>query len=450
MGGMFGKTSITTARCEKITNLIARMITQDTLPISFVEGKGFRELMAYVEPAYVVPCAKTVKKRLQCLYTAAKVKVRESLEETPSVALTTDCWTSSATESYIALTAHYACPISFSMVSWVLTTQQFEGRHTGVQITNKLQEVMCEWGIDDKTSTMVHDNASNMTLASALSDKWSPLPCSAHSLQLAVNHSLEKSGLTEVVGLACRLVSHFRHSCIAAGALYMQQQTMNLKRKQLMLYCKTRWNSTFDMLQRLLENRWAVSAVLSDPLTTKPSAAMAVELTNVQWHIINVICPVLDPIKLATVMLSAEENVSISIALPTVAGLLDNTVVNDEDPDTVRAFKEEFHQQLTTRFKLDVRTREDVTVLHKATYLDPRFSHMGFVTAGTKAVVIDVLRQELRSTLLASTAALADGESAATTTGSPQVPSLTARCKYCCCFTVCSPAERSDIVLHSN
>ena len=202
------------------------------------------------------------------------------------------------------------------------------------------------------------------------------------------------------------------------------------------------------MLQRLLENRWAVSAVLSDPLTTKPSAAMAVELTNVQWHIINVICPVLDPIKLATVMLSAEENVSISIALPTVAGLLDNTVVNDEDPDTVRAFKEEFHQQLTTRFKLDVRTREDVTVLHKATYLDPRFSHMGFVTAGTKAVVIDVLRQELRSTLLASTAALADGESAATTTGSPQVPSLTARCKYCCCFTVCSPAERSDIVLH--
>jgi len=60
--GMFSKTNITSARSEKMSDLTATMIDIDTLPISFVEGDGFRQLMAYAEPAYVVPCAKTIKK----------------------------------------------------------------------------------------------------------------------------------------------------------------------------------------------------------------------------------------------------------------------------------------------------------------------------------------------------------------------------------------------------
>ena len=71
-----------------------------------------------------------------------KVKVREMLHQTSSVSPTTDCWTSSATESHMTLTAPYTNPQSFSMASWVLTTQQFEGRHTGINIGDELLEIM--------------------------------------------------------------------------------------------------------------------------------------------------------------------------------------------------------------------------------------------------------------------------------------------------------------------
>ena len=57
---------------------------------------------------------------------------------------------------------------------------------------------------------MVHDNAANMNLASELS-KWDKFGCSAHTLQLAVNHAFEKSKVTDVITSASRLVSHFRH-----------------------------------------------------------------------------------------------------------------------------------------------------------------------------------------------------------------------------------------------
>ena len=136
--------------------------------------------MAHAEPAYVVPCAKTIKKRLESRYSKAKEKVSEMLSQVPTVALTTDCWTSGATESFISLTAHYACNISFTMKSWVLATRQFDGRHTGPHIKTKLEEMMTEWGVAGKTSTMVHDNEANMNLASALSDNWNPLGCSSH------------------------------------------------------------------------------------------------------------------------------------------------------------------------------------------------------------------------------------------------------------------------------
>jgi len=115
--GMFSKTNITTARSERVTGLIANVIAKDTLPISFVEVTGFKELMTYVEPGYVVPCAKTIKKRLQSVYQEAKKKIRAILGQTPTVALTTDCWTSGATESLFCVSAHYVCPSSFTMMS---------------------------------------------------------------------------------------------------------------------------------------------------------------------------------------------------------------------------------------------------------------------------------------------------------------------------------------------
>jgi len=69
---------------------------------------------------------------------------------------------------------------------------------------------------------------------------------------------------------------------------------MSLPIKKLMLHSPTMWNSAFDMLQRLLENHWAVSAVLADPKSTKPQVAKPLELSNDEWHVIESICPISD------------------------------------------------------------------------------------------------------------------------------------------------------------
>ncbi len=55
----------TPGKAQQITNKLADMIAVDMLPISVVEGTGFRALMAVVEPGYVVPGRKHITSRLE-------------------------------------------------------------------------------------------------------------------------------------------------------------------------------------------------------------------------------------------------------------------------------------------------------------------------------------------------------------------------------------------------
>ena len=69
------------------------------------------------------------------------------------------------------------------------------------------------------------------------------------------------------------------------------------------------------MLERLLSVHLNVVAVLSDRQTSKASD-VALDLTSSQWLMASQLVKVLQPFELATRIMSLEENVSISIALP--------------------------------------------------------------------------------------------------------------------------------------
>ena len=71
-------------------------------------------------------CKENPKKRLE--------------DEAPSMALTTDIWTSMATEAYMTVTAHCIDP-NWKLQNFVLETLSFPERHTGVNIAQKLKEV---------------------------------------------------------------------------------------------------------------------------------------------------------------------------------------------------------------------------------------------------------------------------------------------------------------------
>ena len=81
------------------------------------------------------------------------------------ITLTTDIWTSRATQSFSTTTAHYINK-EWNLTSCVLETIHFPGHHTGILISDKIQETLGHYNIDVKQiSAVVHDEASNAVLA---------------------------------------------------------------------------------------------------------------------------------------------------------------------------------------------------------------------------------------------------------------------------------------------
>ena len=277
----FGRRVCGSIKSEGITQRICDMVTTDLLPINVVDGQGFREVLKYIEPGYKIPSRTTITTRVEASYVRKKAELKIQLA-TANVALTTDCWTSLTTESYITVTCHYIEP-DWQLMSAVLLTESMPVRHTADNLADKLNQAVDIWGLSRRVVACVHDNARNIVSAkSPTRVNWLSVPCFAHTLQLAINDGFA-TYINRVIVAASRLVQHFNHSNPANKALAAKQKEMQLPSHKLIQSCKTRWNSASDMFNRLTEQRWPVSAVLSDRTVTKLTDARTLELKDEYW-----------------------------------------------------------------------------------------------------------------------------------------------------------------------
>ena len=229
----------------------------------------------------------------------------------------------------------------------------------------------------DKVVAFVHDSGSNINLAGRrLRDKygWYTEACAGHTLQLCVKAGLQIRVIEVAIAAARRLVKHFWKSDLATSALRKRQEQMQTDRHNV----ATLWNSTYFLIERLLEQRWPVTAVLSDPSVTK-SGDRWLDLTTEQWNLLAELKPLLHVLQVATTYLSAEYNVSISALLPIIHGLTKSMEVTEEDSPAVRQCKCAISLELRGRWSLDSIDSANPGSNLVALCLDPRFKQAKFL-----------------------------------------------------------------------
>ena len=84
------------------------------------------------------------------------------------------------------------------------------------------------------------------------------------------------------------------------------------------------------MFKRLLEQRWAIYAVLYDEHGTQ-SQYKHLRLKEDQWNLMEQMVEVLEPLQIATTALCKTQIVSCSLIYPVVNGLLKNHLLFGED-----------------------------------------------------------------------------------------------------------------------
>lgn len=103
----FKKVTLSREKWVKCTEKLAYMCAQDLRPISIVDGDGFKAFCRELNPNYDVPTATTISNYVTKVYDTERDKLIEILKEQVGIALTSDHWTSLATEGYITVTAHF-------------------------------------------------------------------------------------------------------------------------------------------------------------------------------------------------------------------------------------------------------------------------------------------------------------------------------------------------------
>ena len=363
-----------------------------------VANAGFLAYSRALNPDYKVPCPATVAKYVKALYNELKPKVLEEMSG-QQVALTTDLWTSMATDSYITITCHFVSD-SWEMRNVAVATRPFDTQHSG-DIRTILKAIAEEFEITSLAG-VVTDNATNMVASMLTGELGLHIRCFAHTLQLAVNDEMKLPAISKATAAARRLVGHFNHSAQATKALkdaQLQQLGADDAGKEtrpltLVQDVATRWNSTFLMMQRLLQLRVPVYAVIFGP-HTKNSDRMSLDVSDSYWATMEAICPVPEPLAEATKRLATESSPTLSSVHVLLKSLWEALNSTPGEAKVASDLKNKIRDGLKKRFNLTPDGLPSdaslTTPAMMATALDPRYKTLQFLPEEKRTRVFEAV-----------------------------------------------------------
>lgn len=266
------------------------------------------------------------------MYNELRATVQEKVSDGVLFAATTDLWTSSCggSEPYISFTIHYLS-LERKLMAHCLETMYFPKDHTHANIIEMVKNLLNAWTIKmENIVCFTTDSGSNMKKAFEESPvEW--LSCFGYNLNLAINKTMKIQRVD--AARSCRkVVEAFSRSWKKKWEFQQKQKDLGDTTSQcshsLMHDVVTRWGSTFEMLSRFLEQKEAVSSVLTADRNSRhlmPSSANINAMED--------ICQVFSTLHDFTDAIASEKRVTIS-ALKPVMDHINTEILLDCDEDS--------------------------------------------------------------------------------------------------------------------
>ncbi|CAI5660564.1 unnamed protein product [Oreochromis niloticus] len=189
--------------------------------------------------------------------------------------------------------------------------------------------------------------------------------------------------VADAVAVGRKIVGHFKHSAVASSRLEDIQLQINQPAKRLQQDVQTRWNSTFYMIQSLIEQKRALGIFVSE-------YGLPDTLTAHQWTLLEKVISVLGPFEELTRKVSSSDAMTADV-IPAVT-VLHRFLTRETDEDLgIKAMKGTLAAAVRTRFT-DV---EENPLYSIATILDPRYKNRFFSSTTTAANAKEMLKLEL-------------------------------------------------------
>ena len=311
---------------------LVKWIVKDDQSFQVVENESFKDMMSLVRPGLSIPSRNTVKRRVMDEFQDKKVEMIDFFDKLDSkVSFTTDCWTSPNSIAFMGITAHFI-DTDWNVCAMTLDFLPIPSKHTGDCLAESFLSTLKTFKLENKTLAITLDNASNNdTFIRALDlDKensfqsFHHIRCFAHVLNLGAQDAL---AVIEVeLKVVRKIIKKIRSSPQMTKKFEaIQEHSGLLNPIALILDCKTRWNSTATMLQRILRLKQPVInfLLIHGKDLTKPGEDL-LTITSGAWNRFSEIMTFLKPFNEATIMTSADKYPTLSVVVPLYNAILDH------------------------------------------------------------------------------------------------------------------------------
>ncbi|KAG8374690.1 hypothetical protein BUALT_Bualt10G0022100 [Buddleja alternifolia] len=361
---------------EKVKVEIAKWIMIHEYAFSVVEDEWYTIMMKRTNPEFVPMSRTTIRNQCVKIYENEKKKLKNEFKYVNKMSITTDCWKSKNQKiEYLAITGHWIDQ-NWLLQKRVLNLVEVPPPRRGVDIANVIWRCLEDWGIEGKIHTVSVDNASandsaieNLKVFIRSKKKLFcggslfHVRCCAHILNLVAQDGL--SEIKNVIECVRDSVDYIRRSDSRLKVFTEIVKQLNLRERKLIDDCKTRWNSTYEMLAIAIRFRDVFPRYADrDPLYLDcPSPS--------DWEKVVKVCSLLEVFWKATHVISGNYYPTSNLFLQEVVRVkveLDNKSQSSDDfiYDMVNSMKRKF----------DKYWGESNLLMAIAAVLDPRYKMM--------------------------------------------------------------------------
>ncbi len=322
---------------------VLNFVINSNQPFTIVRDEAFVDLIETLAPGKKVICYETLMAMLADKYKDMKDDLKQQFSETKAICITTDAW-SEAKKNFLGVTAHFL-DSKLLRKSYAIACRRLTGSQTHDALAEVMVSILAEFNIQYKTVGAITDNGSNFCKAFKLfglqedqeededlqffeihdllndgQDKGFDLPphfrCAAHTLSLVATKDSEKA-LTDA--RFCRIS---RSTFAKLQGLWNKQgrspdfarQVQEKYHLYFVIPNATRWNSTFDAMQRVQRMLEESPESFNDLL----SLLNLPPLSQQEKAFIKEYCQVMKPLAQALDILQGERDIYMGILLPTI------------------------------------------------------------------------------------------------------------------------------------